>query len=173
MKKSNAKKTTFQRILCLLLCITIITTGMPIFTQAADTAAETKTKFVKAEPEVFVPSEGEKTKITFNLESRRKVNIYIKDGKKRIANLVKNKEYKGGYTTHKLAWNGKDDKGNYVKSGTYKVIVEPVGKYKKYKSVTSVAVIGDNTREIYIAPIQKEKVFKCTEKAGKTRELRK
>lgn len=130
MEVLKAKKELFKRLLCLLLCVSIVITGIPMYTNRANAEeTQTKTKFVKAEPEVFVPSGGEKATITFNLESKRNVNIYVKDGKKVIANLVKNKEYKGGYTTHELVWDGKDDNGNYVSSGTYKIIVEPVGKY--------------------------------------------
>lgn len=165
MELLKAKKAMFKRALCLLLCVTIVTTGIPIYTNTAN-AAEVQTKFVKAEPEVFVPSAGEKAKITFNLESKRSVNIYVKDGKKVIANLVKNKEYKGGYVTHEVQWDGKDDKGNYVNSGTYKIIVEPVGKYSKYKSITSVSVVGDSNEAIYIAPNTQGDVFKVYGKGG-------
>ncbi|HEX3022876.1 MAG TPA: cellulose binding domain-containing protein, partial [Lachnospiraceae bacterium] len=134
---------------------------------ATTKATATQTKFVKAEPEVFVPSSGEKTNIRFNLENKRVVNVYVMDGKKVIANLVNNKEYKGSYVTHELQWDGKDDKGNYVNSGTYKVVIEPQGKYRKYKSITNVCVVGDNTEEIYIAPNTKGTVFQIYGKGGK------
>ncbi|HAB62175.1 MAG TPA: hypothetical protein DCE48_16040 [Lachnospiraceae bacterium] len=165
MELLKAKKTMFKRLLCLLLCVTIVTTGIPIYSNTAY-AAEAQTKFVKAEPEVFVPSSGEKANITFNLESKRSVNIYVKDGKKVIANIVKDKEYKGGYVTHEVQWDGKDDNGNYVNSGTYKIIVEPVGKYSKYKSITSVSVVGDSNEAIYIAPNTQGDVFKVYGKGG-------
>ena len=165
------KNKTAKRILCWLLCVAITVTGMPISIKAADKAQQTK--FIKAQPEVFVPSEGEKAKITFNLENKHIVNIYIKDGKKVIANLVENKEYEGSYKTHKLVWDGKDNNGNYVSSGTYKVIVEPVGKYKKYKSITSVTVVSENTQEIYIAPNTQTNVFKVYGKGGKNQGVRK
>ena len=165
MELLKAKKAMFKRLLCLLLCVTIVTTGIPIYSSTAH-AAEAQTKFVKAEPEVFVPSSGEKAKITFNLESKRSVNIYVKDGKKVIANIVKDKEYKGGYVTHEVQWDGKDDNGNYVNSGTYKIIVEPVGKYSKYKSITSVSVVGDSNEAIYIAPNTQGDVFKVYGKGG-------
>lgn len=85
MELLKAKKAMFKRALCLLLCVTIVTTGIPIYSNTAN-AAETQTKFVKVDQEVFVPSSGEKAKITFNLESKRSVNIYVKDGKKVIEN---------------------------------------------------------------------------------------
>ncbi|HEX3077994.1 MAG TPA: cellulose binding domain-containing protein, partial [Lachnospiraceae bacterium] len=163
----KSRKGIFKRFLCLLLCVTIFTTGIPLSANATTKATATQTKFVKAEPEVFVPSSGEKTNIRFNLENKRVVNVYVMDGKKVIANLVNNKEYKGSYVTHELQWDGKDDKGNYVNSGTYKVVIEPQGKYRKYKSITNVSVVGDNTEEIYIAPNTKGTVFQIYGKGGK------
>ncbi|WP_310605497.1 cellulose binding domain-containing protein [Anaerosporobacter sp.] len=172
MRNEHARNQLFKRILCLLLCVTIVTTGLPLDTKAATTQT-TQTKYVKADPEVFVPSAGEKAPITFNLESKRSVNIYVKDGKKVIANLVKNKEYTGNYVPHELVWDGKDDSGNYVSSGTYKIIVEPVGKYSKYQSITSVSVVGDNTQEIYIAPNTQGNVFKVYGKGGTSQGVKK
>ena len=165
MKEFYFRNKTAKRLLCLLLCVAITVTGIPITINAA--SSKDQTKFIKAVPEVFTPSEGEKTKITFNLEKTQHVDIYIKDGKKIIANLAKNKEYKGNYKTHTLTWDGKDRSGNYVGSGTYKVVVEPVGKYNKYKSVTTVTAISENDREIQIAPNTQTNVYKVYGKGGK------
>lgn len=92
MEVLKRKRQQVKRVLCIVLCIAMVVTGLPIQPTTSVAATQTQTKFVKADPEVFVPSEGEKATITFNLESKRSVNIYVKDGKKVIANLVKNKE---------------------------------------------------------------------------------
>ncbi|SET55925.1 cellulose binding domain-containing protein [[Clostridium] polysaccharolyticum] len=170
MKRFYVKRTTARKMLCLLLCVAITVTGLPLNLKAADT--DTKTKFVKAEPQIFVPSEGEKADITFNLENRHPVNIYIKDGKKVIATLAENKVYKGGYVPHRIVWDGKDQNGNSVSSGTYKVIIEPADKYKKYKSITSVTVISGNTQEIYIAPNIQSNEYKVYGKGGKNQGIK-
>lgn len=57
-------------------------------------------------------------------------------------------------------------------SGIYKVIVEPVGKYKKYKSITNVSVVGDNTQEIHIVPNTYSNVFKVYGKGGKNQGIK-
>lgn len=174
MIRRKVKKETFRRLLCLLLCITMVGTEIPTNDHRVSAATtQRKTKFVKAEPEVFVPSAGEKTTITFNLESKRTVNIYVKDGKKVIANLVKNQEYRGGYVEHTIQWNGKTDNGTSVGSGTYKIVVEPVGKYKKYRSITNVWVVGDTEKEIYIAPNTSSDTFNVYGKGGSNQSISK
>jgi hypothetical protein len=107
----KSRKGIFKRFLCLLLCVTIFTTGIPLSANATEKATATQTKFVKAEPEVFVPSSGEKTNIRFNLENKRVVNVYVMDGKKVITNLVNNKEYKGGYVTTNCNGMGRMTRG--------------------------------------------------------------
>lgn len=77
MEVLRRKKSIFNRVLCLLLCVTMVMTSIPFSANAASTK-----KFIKAEPQVFVPSSGEKATITFNLENKHVVNVMIMDGKK-------------------------------------------------------------------------------------------
>ena len=90
MKEFHFRNKTAKRLLCLLLCVAITVTGIPISIKAA--SSQEQTKFIKAVPEVFTPSEGEKTKITFNLEKTQHVDIYIKDGKKIKVELIDKSE---------------------------------------------------------------------------------
>lgn len=134
-------------MLCCFLCITIMMTGIPI----TSNAATTNKKFIRSEPQVFSPVTGEKAAISFNLQNNHVVNVMIMDGKQVIAYLAKEKKYKGGYQAHKLTWDGKDQKGRVVKNGTYKVVVEPQDKYKRYRSITTITVV-DEKPDISISP---------------------
>lgn len=44
----------------------------------------------------------------------------------------KNEEYDGGYVPPTLRWDGKDSDGNAASAGTYRIVVEPQDKYRKF-----------------------------------------
>ncbi len=98
-----------------------------------------------------MPSLGETTTVTWNLQNRHPVSIYITSGDE-IGPLLKNEEFKGGYVPHETVWDGKDSSGNYVPAGTYRFIVEPQDKYIKHKSVTEIYVVDDLTAGIGMLP---------------------
>jgi RHS repeat-associated protein len=147
----------------LLLCITIILTGIPFQAEAA-----TSKKFIKAAPTVFVPSAGEQAKITFNLEKDRVMNVMIMQRGKVIAYLAKDVVFEGKYKPHELTWDGRDTNGNLVKNGTFQVVAEPQEEgYQKYKSITTVTVVKDNTKDISVAPYPSGSTFYVYGKGGK------
>lgn len=151
-----------QRGLSLLLCITIILTGIPI---QADAAGK---KFIKAEPTVFVPSAGEKAKITFNLEKDRLMNVMIMQGDKVIDYLAKDVTFEGKYKPHELTWDGRDTKGTLVKNGTYQVVAQPQEEgFQKYKSITTITAVKDNTKDISVAAYPTGSTFYVYGKGGK------
>lgn len=161
--KENVIQRSLQRMLCCLLCLIIVVTSIPV---TANATTATQRKFIKAEPQIFSPSTGENATISFNLENKHVVNVMIMDGKKVIAYLAKDKEYKGGYQTHKLQWDGKDQKGNTVKNGTYQVVMEPQDKYKKYKSITTITVVDDK-QPISISPNLRGNQYQVYGEGGK------
>lgn len=107
MNQLKGKKGIWKRLLCLILCAVVISTELPltsIVPNEVSAAVKTRKKFIKTQAEVFVPTEKEKVTITFNLESTKVVDIYVKDGNKIIANLVNGKKYEGKYVPHELVW---------------------------------------------------------------------
>lgn len=152
-----------MRSLSLLICIAIFVTGIPFQVNAAITMK----KFIKADSQVFVPESGEVTTISWNFETDHVANVMIMEENKVIAYLAKNQEYEGNYQVHELTWNGKDDSGNLVKPGTYKVVAQPQEEvYKKYKSITTVTVVADNSEIISISPAISGNTFKVYGKGG-------
>lgn len=175
MKTRKLTRGLLHRLFCLLLSVIVLTTSLPFSSNATAAAQEvtTQKKWIKAEPEVFAPLAKEQTNFSFNLEGKKKaVNISIKEGTRVIATLVTNKEYEGKYTVHQISWDGKDDNGNYVKNGTYKVVVEPVGKYKKYKSIASVCVVGDKTKPMNLAANRSDPTVKVYGSGGTKQGIR-
>ncbi|MGN6711392.1 cellulose binding domain-containing protein [Anaerocolumna jejuensis] len=161
-KRKQFTKVLFKKGLSLLLCITIILTGIPFTAEAA------QKKFIKAEPSAFVPSAGEKAKITFNLESEHVLDVKIMQKGKVIAYLAKGVKYEGKYKTHELTWDGKDTSGSLVKNGTYQVVAEPQEEgYRKFKSITTVTAIKDNSKDISVAPYPSGSTLLVYGKGGK------
>lgn len=162
-KRKQFTKVLFKKGLSLLLCITIILTGIPFTAEAA-----AQKKFIKAEPSAFVPSDGENAKITFNLESEHVLDVKIMQKGKVIAYLAKGVKYEGKYKSHELSWDGKDASGSLVKNGTYQVVAEPQEEgYQKFKSITTVTAIKDNSKDISVAPYPSGSTLLVYGKGGK------
>lgn len=142
------KRGVWKRIVCCFFCFILIISELPVPVQAAVSAV----KFIKAEPQVFVPALGETATIRWNLENPQVVNVMIMDGEKVIAYLAKEEEVSGGYVPHEVTWDGTDSDGQLVEGGTYQVVVEPQGHYQKYRSVAEISVVTDPETKIGMLP---------------------
>ena len=81
---------------------------------------------LKASPDSFDPSDNEDTEVSFDIDEGSYVTVVVKKG----STVVKTfSEYSGNdwYTSsadHSVNWDGRDNEGDYVATGTYTVVVE-------------------------------------------------
>jgi RHS repeat-associated protein len=164
MKK--AMKRVLSKGLSILICIAILFTALPLNTYAA--TATHLDKFIKAEPQLFDPSVGEKTTISWNFEQEHITNIMVMNGNNVVTYITKDQTYNGGYKAYEINWDGKDSNGKVVKDGTYTVVVEPQDRFKRYKSIVDVTVLNANGKDIGITPNAHGDTFKVFGKGGKS-----
>ena len=158
-------KKILLKTLSILVCMAILFTAIPFNNSVF--AAEDPKKFIKAEPQLFDPSVGEKTDISWNFEIDHVADIMVMNGNNVIDYIAKGRKYEGKYRTHHVEWDGKDSSGKAVKDGTYTIVVEPQEEvYKKYKSVTDVTVLNANGKDIGITPNAYGNTFKVFGKGG-------
>ncbi|BCN29431.1 cellulose binding domain-containing protein [Anaeromicropila herbilytica] len=162
-QKGKKRRLLWNRALSILLCIVIVLTAIPMNAEAA-----TKKKFIKVDHQLFDPSAGEQTTVSFNLEGTRTVDIKVMNQKETVTYLKKGEKYEGKYKTYKVTWDGKDSKGNNAADGTYKIVVQPTEKkFKKGTSSVSVSVVNAASKEIGIVPNVKGDTFKIYGAGGK------
>ncbi|MFD3259540.1 RHS repeat-associated core domain-containing protein [Paenibacillus lentus] len=118
----------------------------------AATAPPEQRRFIRVEPAVFQPSQGESTRIRWNWEQDHPTVIKLMSGGQIAAIIQEERNYAGGYVTHEFVWNGRDSGGSLVPEGTYDILIEPQDKYKGYGSQHPVTVLGQGGADIAISP---------------------
>jgi flagellar hook assembly protein FlgD len=112
----------------------------------------------------FTINGKKKNTISFTAHKGSKVSVYIKDSKgKPIRYLIQDKKWNSSKVS--VSWDGKQDNGVFVGSGTYKIVAklsngkESVSKTKSIKVVDKVVPsIALSTSKISFSPKMKGKV---------------
>ncbi|MDF2545537.1 MAG: repeat protein [Anaerosolibacter sp.] len=153
----------WQKYVSFLLVFTIMfTMVLPIeaFADASD-GIGAPVKFTKTEPSIFNPHKGETTKILWNFQISHEASVEIKDRNNGLIRTIhSSKHYPGDYTTNQETWDGKDDQGNIVPNGVYKIYIEPKeDNWKQYPSETTVMVLDKPSEDIALAPNVEGELF--------------
>ncbi|AZS13822.1 carbohydrate-binding protein [Paenibacillus lutimineralis] len=163
MKKFNQ----WRRICAIVLSLLLVVQMLPWQPAALAATNGDERRFIRVEPSVFQPSQGETTLIRWNWEVDHPTVIKLVSGEQTVTVIQGEKNYAGGYVPHEFVWNGQDEQGNIVAAGTYNIVVEPQDLFKPYASVHPVTILGGEAKDIAISPNLQGDRFTVYGKLGK------
>ncbi|MBT2765594.1 cellulose binding domain-containing protein [Paenibacillus sp. ISL-20] len=141
-----------KQVCAVMLVLLLIVQMLPLQPKALAAAMGDKQRYIRVEPAVFQPSQGETTRIRWNWEVDHPTVIKLMSGEQTVTIIQGEKNYSGGYVPHEYVWDGRDEQGNAVPAGTYRIVVEPQDRYKPYASVHPVTILDGAAKDIAISP---------------------